>query len=196
VHSVSRMADNMARLILGLDVSTSTTGVCVLDPSKELDDSGSHILFLDRIEYKKQKTLWEKADFTSRFLEDIRKKFEGEFVVSLEEPLLGFRTGMSSAATITTLMRFNGIVSYISRSIFKVDPTYVSSATARKSCGIKVQRTSVAGMNGKEQVFKYMSENDLKHVNWPTKKNGQPVDWSRDATDAYVIAKSILNLTK
>lgn len=184
----------MPRLILGLDVSTSTTGVCILDPSKVPDDLGSHILFLDHIEYKKQKTLWEKADFTSRFLEDLRRKFEGEYVVCLEEPLLGFRTGMSSAATITTLMRFNGIVSYVSRSIFGADPIYISSATARKSCGIKVQRTSVAGMSGKEQVFKYMSENDLKHVNWPAKKNGQPMDWSRDATDAYVIARSAMVL--
>jgi len=45
-------------------------------------------------------------------------------------------------------------------------------------------------MNGKEQVFKYMSENDLKHVDWPKKKNGQPIDSSRDMTDAYVIARA------
>jgi hypothetical protein len=95
---------------------------------------------------------------------------------------------MSSAATITTLMRFNGIVSYIGRNIFGVEPEYISAAHARKLCGIKMQRTSVAGMSGKEQVFKYMSENDLKHVVWPKKKNGKDVDWSRDATDAYVIA--------
>lgn len=183
----------MPNLILGLDVSTSTTGVCILDQEIVPDAAGSHIIFLDRIEYKKQKTLWEKADFTARFFEDLRKNYAGEYTVALEEPLLGFRTGMSSAATITTLMRFNGIVSYISRSIFGIDPTYISSSTARKSCGIKLQKTAVAGMSGKEQVFKYMSENDLKHVNWPKKKNGEPVDWSRDATDAFVIAKAAFN---
>jgi len=179
----------MPQLVLGLDVSTSCTGVCVLDPSKSTL-IGEHIVFLERIEYKKQKTLWEKADYTARFLEDIRKKYEGDYRFALEEPLLGFRSGMSSAATITTLMRFNGIVSYIGRNIFKIDPTYISSAHARKLCGIKVQRTSIAGMSGKEQVFKFMSENDLKHVVWPSKKNGKPVDWSRDATDAYVIARA------
>lgn len=184
----------MSNFILGLDVSTSTTGVCILDVEKEPDASGSHILFLDRIEYKKQKTLWEKADYTASFFEDLRKNYDGGYTVALEEPLLGFRTGMSSAATITTLMRFNGIVSYISRSIFGVDPTYIASATARKSCGIKLQKTSVAGMSGKEQVFKFMSENDLKHVVWPKKKNGDPVDWSRDATDAYVIARASLRM--
>lgn len=180
----------MQPLILGLDVSTSVTGVCIANPQISLDDRGSHILYLDRIEFKKCKTLWEKADLVALELADLLKKFPGKYKVALEEPLMGFRTGMSSASTITTLMRFNGIVSYISREIFKVDPEYISSSHARKLCGIKMQRTSVAGMSGKEQVFKYMSEHDLKHVQWPTKKNGAAVDWSRDATDAYVIARA------
>lgn len=177
-------------LVLGLDVSTSITGICLLDKSVKPDDAGSHILHLDRIDLKKHSTLWNKSDAVSLELSAIHKKFAGDFEVFLEEPLMGFRTGMSSAATITTLMRFNGIVSYISREIFKVDPRYISSATARKSCGIKMQKTSKAGMSGKEQVFKYMSEHDLKHVDWPKKKNGEAADWSRDATDAYVIARA------
>lgn len=180
----------MGDLILGLDVSTTVTGVCILDPKQAPNDTGSHILYLDRIEFKKCKTLWEKADVVALEFSELLKKYPGNYKVFLEEPLMGFRTGMSSAATITTLMRFNGIVSYISREIFKIDPEYIASSSARKLCGIKMQRTSVAGMSGKEQVFKYMSENDLKHVQWPIKKNGSPVDWSRDATDSYVIARA------
>jgi hypothetical protein len=182
----------VVNLILGLDVSTSVTGVCILDPGKQLDDRGSHILYLDRVDFKKCKTLWEKADLVAVELSSLFNKFPGEYRVALEEPLLGFRTGMSSAATITTLMRFNGIVSYISREIFKIDPEYISSSSARKLCGVKVRRTSIAGMNGKEQVFKYMSEHDLKHVQWRLKKNGSAVDWSRDATDSYVIARAAM----
>lgn len=187
----------MRSLVLGLDVSTSVTGVCVIDPGMPLDNQGSHILYLDRIDFKKCKTLWEKADLVVSELDLLSKKLQGNYCVALEEPLMGFRTGMSSAATITTLMRFNGIVSYISREIFKVDPNYIASSSARKLCGIKMQKTSIAGMSGKEQVFKYMSENDLKHVKWPAKKNGESVDWSRDATDAYVVARGYsLLLTK
>lgn len=180
----------MVNLILGLDVSTTVTGVCILDPRISPDDRGSHILHLDRVEFKKCKTLWEKADLMAFELSELLRKHPGEYRVALEEPLMGFRAGMSSAATITTLMRFNGIVSYISREIFKIDPEYIASSSARKLCGIKMQKTSVAGMSGKEQVFKYMSEHDLKHIQWPTKKNGEAVDWSRDATDAYVIARA------
>lgn len=177
-------------MILGLDVSTSVTGVCIIDPTVMPDDRGSHIRHLDRIEFKKCKTLWEKADMVAVELSNLLGQHPGDYKVALEEPLMGFRTGMSSAATITMLMRFNGIVSYISREIFKVDPQYIAAASARKLCGIKMQKTAVAGMSGKEQVFKYMSEHDLKHVQWPLKKNGDSVDWSRDATDAYVIARA------
>lgn len=186
----------MESLILGLDVSTSVTGVCILNRNIPVNELGSHILHLDRIEFKKCKTLWEKADVVANELSFLLQKHPGKYTVCLEEPLMGFRTGMSSAATITTLMRFNGIVSYISREIFGVDPEYIASSSARKLCGIKMQKTSVAGINGKEQVFKYMSENDLKHVQWPLKKNGVPVDWSRDATDAYVVARGISLLSE
>lgn len=185
-------------IILGLDVSTSVTGVCVIDSTVEPDDAGSHILLLDRIEFKKCKTLWDKADAVSRYLDDlIRGSFPDDVLpygicpdrIVLEEPLMGFRPGMSSAQTITTLMRFNGIVSYIARRTFKQDPEYINAPHARKLCGIKLQKTAVAGPQ-KEQVFAHMAAHDLKHVTWPTKKGGAAVDWSRDATDAYVIARA------
>ena len=178
-------------LILGLDVSTSITGVCVVNSEIEPDDKGSHIVLLEYIDFKKCNTLWEKADRVKTTLASyISKLGETPQIFALEEPLLGFQKGMSSAATITTLMRFNGIVSYIGRSLFTVDPTYISASHARKLCGIKMQRTAIAGMSGKEQVFKHMSENDLKHVVWDKKKSGQPIDASRDMTDAYVIARA------
>lgn len=178
-------------IVIGLDVSTSCTGVCVIDSLVPPDDKGSHILYLDKIEFKKCKTFFEKADVVSSALTDLylnRKLMPAVF--ALEEPLLGFSKGMSSASTITTLMRFNGIVSYIGRKVFNVDPTYISAASARKLSGVKLQKTAVAGMTHKEQVFKHMSENDLKHVVWPTKKSGAPIDASRDMTDAYVIARA------
>lgn len=183
-------------IILGLDVSTSCTGVCIVDSSVTPDAKGSHILRLEAMEFKGCKTLWEKADFVEQAL----KQLESDMYVNslrvpsvdrvvLEEPLMGFRPGMSSAQTITQLMRFNGIVSYIARNRFKCEPEYIGSAHARKLCGIKLQRTALGGPQ-KEQVFAYMTANDLKHVTWPVTKTGKQVPWSRDATDAYVIARA------
>jgi hypothetical protein len=176
-------------IILGLDVSTSCTGVCVLDGSAKPDGYQSNIKVLDRIEFKGCKTFWDKVDRVEKYLWDLEKIHHIARIV-LEEPLMGFRPGMSSAQTISMLLRFNGIVSNLARKQFGVDPEYISANHARKTCGVKLQRTSVAGMSQKEQVFKHMSENDLKGVSWPTKKNGAVADWSRDATDAYVIARA------
>lgn len=185
------------KLVLGLDVSTSITGVCFLDADVEPDNKGSHIVLLEHIDFKKCNTFFEKADkIKSELLRHISDLRETPTIFALEEPLLGFQKGMSSASTITTLMRFNGITSYIGRELFKVDPQYISSSHARKLCGIKMQRTSIAGMSGKEQVFKYMSEHDLQHVRWATKKNGNPIDASRDMTDAYVIARAACLMNK
>ena len=181
-------------IILGLDVSTSCVGVCILDDAAKpgvIDPDSYHfqIKWLDRIEFKGCKTFWDKVDRVEEYLRSLET---GHHIarIAIEEPLMGFRPGMSSAQTISMLLRFNGIVSQLARKQFNVEPEYVSANHARKVCGIKLQRTAVAGMSQKEQVFKHMSENDLKNFPWPIKKNGQVADWSRDACDAYVIARS------
>jgi len=178
--------------ILGLDVSTSCTGICVLDSDAVISDGG-HIKLLDYLNFKGCNTLFEKADSIRDYFSKLQFK---PGILSLEEPLLGFSKGMSSAGTITTLMRFNGIVSYLARDSFKIEPTYISAARARKMCGVKLQKTSIAGMSHKEQVFKHMMEHDLSHVVWGKKKSGNPIDASRDMTDAYVIAKAASLLNK
>lgn len=195
-------------IILALDVSTSCTGICIVDSDIEPDEKGSHILVLDRIEFKGCNTLWDKADRVEKSLLSIQDQLHcrgpvlGEPPVEgwvsgqehvqrivVEEPLMGFRAGMSSAQTISMLMKFNGIVSYIARNIFKQEPEYIGSGHARKLCGMKLVRTALGGPQ-KEQVFSYMAEHDLKHVQWPLKKSGKQVEWSRDACDAYVIARA------
>lgn len=180
-------------LILALDVSTSCTGVCVYDDEAVLHEppyelAGHRVVLLDRVEFKGCKTFWDKVDCVEEALSGMSYPISR---VVLEEPLLGFRPGMSSAQTISQLLRFNGIVSNLARKAFDAEPEYVSANHARKVAGIKLQKTAVAGMSQKEQVFRHMSENDLKGFPWPKKKDGVTlVDWSRDATDAYVIARA------
>lgn len=174
--------------VLGLDVSTSITGVCVLEKT----DDEPNIILLDHIDFKECKTFWEKVDkarsfFSSKDFSSATKGIDGVFI---EESLQSFRTGMSSAATITTLAKFNSLVSYFARETFSMDPNYIAATSARKLCGIKVQKTAIVGKNAKEQTFEWAMNGPLQHVKWPLKKNGQPKDWSRDATDAYVIARA------
>lgn len=183
--------------VLGLDVSTSITGVCLLE---KVDGEDPRILLIDHVDFKSCDGFWEKADLARDFFESqkllalVGEKLDAVFI---EESLQSFRTGLSSAATITTLAKFNSLVSYFARQKFKMDPHYIAATSARKLCGIKVQKTAVCGKNAKEQTFEWASNGPLKEVKWPLKKNGQPKDWSRDATDAYVIARAgITQLSK
>jgi len=171
---------------LGLDVSTSVVGITILE---NLSDELPNLL--DHIELSKCKDIWEKADTVKEKLQSIKSNVDYADIsnIFIEEALLGFRTGMSSAATITTLVRFNGIVSYIARDCFGFQPQLLSAATARRMCGFKLHKTAVAGPQ-KDQVFKLVTESFLKDVKWQLKKNGQPKDWSKDVVDSYVIARA------
>lgn len=192
--------------IVGLDVSTSVVGVAVLEDDKHVP-SGARILLLDHVEFKKAKTLWEKADvlveyFDKLFSEPtspVYKLDKDNVRVYVEESLQAFRPGFSSAATICTLAKFNGLASFFVRRASGVDPTYVAATTARKTVGVKVVKKELAGgKNAKEQTFDWCMMGPLKTQRWPTKRNGLAKGWVSDVTDAYVVALAglILELRK
>lgn len=166
-------------MILGLDISTSITGMVILD------DSGSVILF-DMVDMrsKKYKTFFCKADAIERRLAQIKATYKIDKIY-IEQSLQAFRPGLSSAQVILTLGKFNGIVSWISYKIFGFEPEYIGASTARKILGIKVER----GQNAKEIVLKRVLELEQSFKVEYTPK-GNPVAGSFDRADAYVIAKA------
>jgi hypothetical protein len=116
--------------------------------------------------------------------------------VFIEENLQSFRSGFSSAKTLLSLARFNGIVSLISYETFSVMPVHINVNSARKSLGIKIIRKKDGGKNTKDQIFEWVSDNIS--FDWPKKilksgprKNQEIFDPSCfDMADAYVIALS------
>ena len=58
--------------------------------------------------------------------------------VFIEENLQSFRSGFSSAQTLSTLARFNGMVSQVCYSEFGIIPEYINVNSARKNLGIKI----------------------------------------------------------
>jgi len=177
---------------LGLDISTSCTGVCFLDEE-------GRVSLMTHIKYPSKFNLWEKADFTLAFLEKIVDA--GGLSVKdffVEESLQKFRPGLSSAKTLTTLSKFNGIVCYLTRRVFELDPEPINVNTARKTVGLKIPR----GSNSKQIVHEWVSaETDFV---WPTKilrggpRKGQEVliDACYDMADAYLIARAGQRLVK
>lgn len=174
-------------IVLGLDVSTSIVGISVLDASKS---GRERILLLTHCDFKKCNDLFDKADVVEKKLIELKSLYDISHVV-IEEPLMSFSKGMSSAKTISTLMKFNGMVSLlVKRNILL--PDYISASHARKVCRIKMLRVKLSGKSQKLQTFEHMKLYDLSHVEWPVKKSEEKpvVDWAYDECDAYVLASA------
>lgn len=137
--------------------------------------------------------MWTKADHVRDTLVSwcADARFSGLTHVFIEDAAKRFSPGMSSAETIGTLLRFNGLTSFLVHEIFGIDPAYIAVGQARKLCGLKMQQKAKAGGLGhKDQTYAAIMSTDLKSTVWPTKKSGKTVDWAHDVVDAYVIAKA------
>jgi hypothetical protein len=169
-------------MILGLDISTSITGATVLDDNGE-------VLYCEAWDLRNKNhfpNLFAKAQRIKQMLAILYdvKKFKVDKIY-IEQSLMAFRPGFSSAKTILTLAKFNGIVSYICQTSFNIEPEYISASTARKSCGIKVQK----GKKAKEMVLDFVLDNedsfDIEYT-----RHGNPKPGSYDMADSYIIAKA------
>ena len=169
-------------MILGLDVSTSIVGATVLA------DTGD-VVYCEAWDLRNKNhfpTLYEKAQRVKQMLE-ILHQIKGYDIdhVFIEQSLQAFRPGFSSAKTLLTLAKFNGIVSYICQKCYLKPPEFISASTARKACGIKVER----GKKAKEVVLNFLLDNDSTFSVEYT-KHGNPKPGSYDRADSYIIAKA------
>ena len=173
-------------MILGLDVSTSITGATVLDDYGE-------VLYCEAWDTRNKshyRTLFDKASLIKNRLLDLTIRFHIEHIF-IEQSLQAFRPGLSSAKTLLTLAKFNGIVSYICQNYTRIEPEFIGASTARKLCGIKVPR----GERAKEVVLKNILDNTPSFSIQYT-KHGNPKPGSYDRADSLVIAKAGYELWK
>jgi hypothetical protein len=167
-------------VILGLDVSTSITGATVLDMEGEMVYNRSW----DTRNKNKFPTLYDKADFIKQQLWQIDDLF---FIkkVFVEQSLNSFRSGFSSAQTLSTLSRFNGIVSWICYEVLKLKPEPIQASSARKQVGVSIKR----GENAKEKSLKFVIDTEPTFLVEYT-KFGNPRPGVADRSDSYIIAKA------
>jgi len=179
--------------ILALDISTSCTGYCIL--GSELHSETS-FLKLGFIPLAKQKNHYDKANRVLDDLEMIKAKYNID-EIAIEENLQSFRSGFSSAQTLSSLAKFNGIVSYLCQKTFQVEPQFFNVNSARKSVGLKILSKRKGGADTKEQVLTWAKQ-ELGAFDWPTKtlKSGPRKNQvilepgCYDMADAYVIARA------
>jgi len=164
-------------MILGLDVSTSITGATVID------DKGN-VVMCEAWDTRKLKSFFDKASVIRGRLMDVRVEFPITKVV-IEQSLQMFRSGFSSAKTLTLLSKFNGVVSWLCYNTFGFEPEYVSATSARKAAGIKVPR----GTKAKEVVLEHVNKT-IPNFKYELTKAGNPKAGTYDRADSIVLALS------
>ena len=170
---------------LGLDISTSCTGITILNSAGVLEE-------LTYISTNKEKSLFCKAKMIKNKLLEISSVWKISEVF-VEENLQSFSTGMSSARTLLQLARINGIVSFCCYEIFGLEPIFLNVNSVRKQCQMPIDRKS--GVKIKEQVFQWVKQ-QLPTFEWPTKVlsrgptkgNVKLMECCYDMSDSYVIA--------
>ena len=166
-------------MILGLDISTSITGVTIISKDNE-------ILLNEAWDLRKYKNFFDKANFVNEQITKLAKEARFDIRnIFIEQSLQSFRSGFSSAKTLSTLSRFNGVVSWMTYKEFGIEPQYIAATSARKLCGIKVPR----GIKAKQFVMNYLIENEPNFAIEYT-KFGNPKPEYYDRADSLVIARA------
>ena len=164
-------------MILGLDISTSITGYTILD-------NEGNIIVCDHIDLRKEKNFFQKASQIEGTLNELRSRYFIEQVY-IEQSLHTFRSGFSSAQTLSLLSKINGIVSWICYNIFGSEPQYFAATSARKLCGIKVPKGQKAKAVSLQFVVDNVAGFDILYT-----KHGNPKAGYADRSDSYVIARA------
>ena len=182
-------------MILGVDVSTSITGFAIV--------ADNQLLYYDSIDLRKFKNVFDKSIAIKEKILDLYEMYQlnnddsptwgdSDYPIQhiyVEQPFTFFNSGGSSAKTMVTLQKFNGIVSWILYEIFEIKPEFIGATSARKQAGIKVPR----GQKAKQVVLQYLLENEPAFKIEYT-KHGNPKPESYDRADAIIIAKAGFNI--
>ena len=208
-------------IYLGLDVSTKMIGVCLLA------DDGSehgHIMELTHINPKIPKKVKgiEQLFAKKRVFEDFIEKYKdiGIDHVIIEEPLIS----SNNSITVSTLLRFNGMISDCIYNVLGIVPDYISSYDARKYSFPDLMSIRKYGKNEEPYPFEKILKNVKKgnvvlfggfpwtvdkkaiiqdkvsdlfpDIQWIYDKNGNLKKENFDATDSYVCVIGFINKTK
>ena len=163
-------------MILGLDVSTSITGATILDSEGE-------VVYNEAWDTRKFKNFFAKASYVEERIVHLSKLHGGFERVFIEESLQTFRSGFSSAKTLSTLARFNGVVSWLVYRILQTEPQYIAAISARKTCGITVPR----GTKAKQVVIEHIL-NNVPQIQIEYTKHNNVKPHCYDKADSWVVA--------
>ena len=148
------------RVVLGLDVSTATIGISLV----VVDDNGdikplevTHLKLNIPGRYKNAEALFMKNNMFREKIEELNSKYVIDSVV-IEEPLVS----SNNAITVSTLLKFNGIVSWTVYKVLNVIPEYISSYDARKFGMPQLMAIRKYNKKGEENDYKKIRKSIAK----------------------------------
>lgn len=168
-------------MYLGLDVSSSRIGCCLLKEDGEYFDAAV-------IDLTSAKTLDDKFYLFKEKLFWHIPHMPHVIKVFVEEAPMMFGSG-SSAHVMSMLQRFNGMIC----ALFMTQawtPDLISANHARKLVGISFPRKRVKKETKMCIVNHIRDHNLMPGYEWQYKRTGTLKDHCFDAADAYVIARA------
>ena len=166
-------------MILGLDISTSIVGFTIVDQGEIVKTFA-----IDLRNKNNFPDIYSKYNHIQGELLDIQREYKIEHIF-IEQSLQMFRSGFSSAKTLSTLSSFNGVITYLCYRELSIKPEHIPASSARKACGITIKK----GTKAKEQVVKFLLDNEPCFVVEYT-KSGNLKPKYYDIADSIVIAKA------
>lgn len=215
------MDKNGNKIVLGCDISTQTIGFCIL-----IDDGSDYgkIVELTHINPKISSKIKgvEQLFLKKKIFEEFLKKYRnlGIDTVIIESPLLR----SNNVNTVSTLLKFNGMISDSIYNILNIVPQYISSYEAREYAFPDLMAIRKYGKDEKQYPYTkiYKEIKDCKlvlfgsypwtidkkivlqqkvseifpNIEWIYNKKGELKKENFDAVDAYVSILGFLNKQK
>jgi Holliday junction resolvasome RuvABC endonuclease subunit len=181
----------MKEVVLGLDISTSKIGICIIDYKFNL-------LQTTLLKLNTKEELEDRCIQLEEYLNKINyldKINEDGYIIKdvyVESAFIAFSGGKTSAVTMSKLQRFNGMVCFMLRKLFGSNPVALSPAKARGLVHLKIKR----GENTKLRVIEHVEKAFPKDFNYELTRHGNPKPGTDDRADAIVIAWAGLNQRK
>jgi len=177
-------------MILGLDVSTSITGVCILSLDNKIILQDSVILNKDTKSNPK-KDFYEKCESVKEKLLEIKNKYKiTDIVVEKKMLQFGSKKKKTNAQTMSVSTGFNAIVLYFCYDIFGIKPTEYHPTSARSKAEFK--KDSKSSLDIKDQVLNFVLD---KYDDFVVKytRNNTVCSHCKDEADALILCLGKLN---
>lgn len=162
--------------VLGLDASTNTIGICVLDYTL---DGHFEIVVSNYYKPPKKGHPIERLAITKQAIEKVIEVYKPDFI-ALEDIIL-FMKGKSTAKTTTSLAALNRTVGLAAYDKTQNPPTLLNVLTIRHA--IKIDQVP-----DKEKIPETVAKRLNINFSWILNKNGKPIPENYDVADGIAVA--------